>query len=101
MLYNMLHLKTDSRKYCFPVIVEQQSLIEGLGFLQQVDTTVLGLSPNEAKRKPFIASMGIYVFKKRVLLKLLRCVVMDQIITLSKRLQLNQIRVFKTVMILL
>ncbi|CAK9192657.1 unnamed protein product [Sphagnum troendelagicum] len=38
----------------------------------QVDTTVLGLSPNEAKRKPFIASMGIYVFKKRVLLKLLR-----------------------------
>jgi ADP-glucose pyrophosphorylase len=50
-----------------------------------VDTTVLGLSPNEAKRKPFIASMGIYVFKKRVLLKLLRCVVMDQIITLSKK----------------
>jgi glucose-1-phosphate adenylyltransferase len=38
----------------------------------QVDTTVLGLSPNEAKRKPFIASMGIYIFKKRVLLKLLR-----------------------------
>ncbi|CAM6044881.1 unnamed protein product [Sphagnum compactum] len=38
----------------------------------QVDTTVLGLSPNEAKRKPFIVSMGIYVFKKRVLLKLLR-----------------------------
>jgi glucose-1-phosphate adenylyltransferase len=40
--------------------------------LQQVDATVLGLSPNEARRKPFIASMGIYVFKKRVLLKLLR-----------------------------
>ncbi|CAK9870875.1 unnamed protein product [Sphagnum jensenii] len=38
----------------------------------QVDATVLGLSPNEARRKPFIASMGIYVFKKRVLLKLLR-----------------------------
>ncbi len=42
--------------------------------LQQVDATVLGLSPNEARRKPFIASMGIYVFKKRVLLKLLRSV---------------------------
>ncbi len=39
---------------------------------QQVDTTVLGLSPEEAKKKPYIASMGIYVFKKDVLLKLLR-----------------------------
>ncbi|KAG0561447.1 hypothetical protein M758_9G175200 [Ceratodon purpureus] len=38
----------------------------------QVDTTVLGLSPDEAKAKPYIASMGIYVFKKEVLLKLLR-----------------------------
>jgi glucose-1-phosphate adenylyltransferase len=38
----------------------------------QVDTTVLGLSPEEAKKKPYIASMGIYVFKKDVLLKLLR-----------------------------
>jgi hypothetical protein len=34
----------------------------------QVDTTVLGCSPEEAKRKPFIASMGIYVFKRSVLL---------------------------------
>jgi ADP-glucose pyrophosphorylase len=33
----------------------------------QVDTTVLGLTPEEAKAKPFIASMGIYVFKKGVL----------------------------------
>jgi hypothetical protein len=33
----------------------------------QVDTTVLGLSEEEAKAKPFIASMGIYVFKKGVL----------------------------------
>ncbi|CAK9858574.1 unnamed protein product [Sphagnum jensenii] len=38
----------------------------------QVDTTVLGLSPEEAKKKPYIASMGIYVFKKDVLLRLLR-----------------------------
>jgi len=29
-----------------------------------VDTTLLGLSPAEAKMKPYIASMGIYVFKK-------------------------------------
>jgi glucose-1-phosphate adenylyltransferase len=38
----------------------------------QVDTTVLGLSPEEAKQNPFIASMGIYVFKKEVLIKLLK-----------------------------
>lgn len=33
----------------------------------QVDTTVLGLNKEEAKLKPYIASMGIYVFKKGVL----------------------------------
>ncbi|KAL2632381.1 hypothetical protein R1flu_017067 [Riccia fluitans] len=38
----------------------------------QVDTTVLGLSPEEARKMPYIASMGIYVFKKDILLKLLR-----------------------------
>lgn len=38
----------------------------------QVDTTVLGLSPEDAKNYKYIASMGIYVFKTDVLLKLLR-----------------------------
>lgn len=38
----------------------------------QVDTTVLGLSPEEAQQSPYIASMGIYVFKKDVLIKLLK-----------------------------
>src|SRR5215471_11366334 len=33
----------------------------------RVDTQSLGLSADEAKRKPFIASMGIYVFKKEML----------------------------------
>ena len=37
----------------------------------QVDTTALGLSAEEAKKNPYIASMGIYVFKKEVLKKLL------------------------------
>lgn len=37
----------------------------------QVDTTVLGLSPEEAKRSPYIASMGIYVFEKKILHDLL------------------------------
>ena len=38
----------------------------------QVDTTVLGLNPEQAKTSPYIASMGIYVFKKEVLVKLLQ-----------------------------
>ncbi|KAL5716011.1 glucose-1-phosphate adenylyltransferase [Ranunculus cassubicifolius] len=38
----------------------------------QVDTTILGLSPPEAKVSPYIASMGVYVFRTDVLLKLLK-----------------------------
>ncbi len=38
----------------------------------KVDTTILGLTPEKAQEQPFIASMGIYVFKKEVLIKLLR-----------------------------
>uniref|UniRef100_A0A9I9CPH3 Glucose-1-phosphate adenylyltransferase n=1 Tax=Cucumis melo TaxID=3656 RepID=A0A9I9CPH3_CUCME len=37
-----------------------------------VDTTILGLSKEEAQKKPYIASMGVYVFKKDILLNLLR-----------------------------
>ncbi|MFS7918940.1 Glucose-1-phosphate adenylyltransferase large subunit 3, chloroplastic/amyloplastic [Helianthus anomalus] len=37
-----------------------------------VDTTVLGLSKEEAEKKPYIASMGVYIFKKEILLNLLR-----------------------------
>lgn len=37
----------------------------------QVDTTVLGLSPEQAKENPYIASMGIYVFNKKILTQLL------------------------------
>lgn len=40
--------------------------------VQAVDTTVLGLSKDEAEKKPYIASMGVYVFKKEILLNLLR-----------------------------
>lgn len=40
--------------------------------LAQVDTTTLGLSPEQAKQNPYIASMGIYVFKAEVLKDLLR-----------------------------
>lgn len=37
-----------------------------------VDTSSLGLSPEEAAESPYIASMGIYVFKRDVLFKLLK-----------------------------
>ncbi|CAN1293115.1 Glucose-1-phosphate adenylyltransferase large subunit 4, chloroplastic/amyloplastic [Linum perenne] len=39
-----------------------------------VDTSILGLSAEEAKEFPHIASMGVYVFKTDVLLKLLRLI---------------------------
>lgn len=42
------------------------------GLLQQVDTSIIGLSPEEALKSPYIASMGVYAFKTDVLLKLLR-----------------------------
>ncbi len=38
----------------------------------QVDTTKLGLNAEQAALKPYIASMGIYVFKKQVLVDLLK-----------------------------
>lgn len=38
----------------------------------KVDTTRLGLTPEQAEKTPYIASMGIYVFKKSVLEKLLQ-----------------------------
>ncbi|MGB3310027.1 MAG: glucose-1-phosphate adenylyltransferase [Nodosilinea sp.] len=38
----------------------------------QVDTTTLGLSAEEAEVKPYIASMGIYLFKREVLIDLLK-----------------------------
>lgn len=38
----------------------------------QVDTSILGLNPQKAQENPYIASMGIYVFKKAVLRDLLK-----------------------------
>ena len=39
--------------------------------MQKVDTTLLGLSEKEAEKYPYIASMGVYMFRTDVLLKLL------------------------------
>lgn len=53
-------LKTDESGR----IVEFKEKPKGEELLSmQVDTTKLGLDPNEATRRPFLASMGIYVFK--------------------------------------
>lgn len=38
----------------------------------RVDTSKLGLSPEEAERRPFIASMGVYLFKYEALRELLK-----------------------------
>ncbi|KAK7409827.1 hypothetical protein VNO78_00166 [Psophocarpus tetragonolobus] len=38
----------------------------------QTDTSILGLSPQDALESPYIASMGVYVFKTDILLNLLR-----------------------------
>lgn len=37
----------------------------------RTDTGAIGLKPDEARRRPYLASMGIYVFNKHVLKKLL------------------------------
>ena len=62
-------LKTDEHGR----IVEFKEKPKGNELLSmQVDTMQLGLDANEAKRRPFLASMGIYVFKYDRLESLLR-----------------------------
>ncbi|OWM87236.1 hypothetical protein CDL15_Pgr019283 [Punica granatum] len=38
----------------------------------RVDTTTIGLPPHEAARSPYIASMGVYIFKTDTLLNMLK-----------------------------
>jgi glucose-1-phosphate adenylyltransferase len=62
-------LKTDEHGR----IVEFKEKPKGDDLLSmQVDTTQLGLDENEAKRRPYLASMGIYVFKYDRLEQLLK-----------------------------
>src|SRR5215467_9860993 len=61
-------LKTDENGR----IVEFKEKPKGDELLaMRVDTTRLGLEPNEAQRRPYLASMGIYVFKYDELERLL------------------------------
>ena len=62
-------LKTDETGR----IVEFKEKPKGDDLLSmQVDTTKLGLEANDAQRRPYLASMGIYVFKYEHLEQLLR-----------------------------
>uniref|UniRef100_A0A6N2LCK9 Glucose-1-phosphate adenylyltransferase n=1 Tax=Salix viminalis TaxID=40686 RepID=A0A6N2LCK9_SALVM len=65
-------IKIFSHLICLKFLYLNLALGNILFLLQQVDTTLLGLSKQEAKQFPYIASMGVYVFRTDVLLKLLR-----------------------------
>lgn len=65
--FGLMKIDNNRRVMAF---AEKPKTAEALNAMK-VDTTVLGLTPEEAQEKPYIASMGIYVFKKDVLIKLL------------------------------
>jgi glucose-1-phosphate adenylyltransferase len=64
--FGLMKIDANGRVVSFSEKPKGDALLE-----MQVDTTVLGLTPEAAKVSPYIASMGIYVFKKEVLVKLL------------------------------
>ncbi|MED6143880.1 Clathrin assembly protein complex 2 beta large chain [Stylosanthes scabra] len=63
--------EADITLSCLPIDESEKPKGEDLKAME-VDTTLLGLSREEAEKKPYIASMGVYVFKKQILLNLLR-----------------------------
>ena len=63
-------LKVDENKKIIK-FVEKPKTEDQLNDLM-VDTTVFGLSPEEAARRPYLASMGIYIFKSGVLCDLVQ-----------------------------
>jgi glucose-1-phosphate adenylyltransferase len=65
--FGLVQIDASGRVWSFSEKPEGNALAE-----MRTDTTVLGLPPDQAKLKPYIASMGIYVFKKEVLIKLLQ-----------------------------
>nr|AAF66436.1 ADP-glucose pyrophosphorylase large subunit [Perilla frutescens] len=62
-------VKIDSRGR---IILFSEKPKEADRMAMEVDTSIIGLSPEEALKSPYIASMGVYAFKTDVLLKLLR-----------------------------
>jgi glucose-1-phosphate adenylyltransferase len=64
--FGLMKIQSDGR------IVDFSEKPTGDGLRRmQVDTTALGLAPEAAQEKPYIASMGIYVFKRQTLIDLL------------------------------
>ena len=64
--FGLLKLDSDGKIVQFREKPKGQALLE-----MRTDTTAFGLSKAEAERRPYLASMGIYVFKRDVLIDLL------------------------------
>src|SRR5215831_10470766 len=64
--FGLLKLASDGRIEQFREKPKGEALRE-----MQTDTAALGLSPEEARKRPYVASMGIYLFKFNVLTDLL------------------------------
>jgi glucose-1-phosphate adenylyltransferase len=64
--FGLLKLASDGRIENFREKPKGEALRE-----MQTDTAALGLSPEEARTRPYLASMGIYLFRRRVLIDLL------------------------------
>jgi glucose-1-phosphate adenylyltransferase len=65
--FGLMKIDDNGRVVQFSEKPKGEALME-----MRVDTTTLGLNPEQAQKMPYIASMGIYVFKKDVLLHLLK-----------------------------
>lgn len=64
--FGLMKVSESGRIYDFSEKPEGEQLHR-----MRVDTSALGLSAQEAQAKPYIASMGIYLFKRHVLMDLL------------------------------
>jgi len=64
--FGLLKLATDGRIEQFREKPKGDALLE-----MQTDTAALGLAPEDARNRPYLASMGIYLFKSNVLTDLL------------------------------
>jgi glucose-1-phosphate adenylyltransferase len=64
--FGLLKLAADGRIEQFREKPKGDALVE-----MRTDTAALGLAPEEARNRPYLASMGIYVFKSNVLTDLL------------------------------
>jgi glucose-1-phosphate adenylyltransferase len=64
--FGLLKLSSDGRIEQFREKPKGEALRE-----MRTDTAALGLAPDDAAKRPYLASMGIYLFKRNVLIDLL------------------------------